>query len=71
MEQSQAIEPLPADDGLGLLTVAEAAGVLRLSVKTLANWRSRGVGPKFCRLGARVLYTRAALGEYVAANMRG
>jgi hypothetical protein len=29
----------------------------RISVRTLSNWRSgAGCGPKFCRIGGRVLY---------------
>ena len=28
----------------------------RISVRTLANWRSSGSGPKFSRIGGRVLY---------------
>ena len=28
----------------------------RISVKTLANWRSQGQGPPFRRLGGRILY---------------
>lgn len=28
----------------------------RITVGTLANWRSRGYGPGFTKVGARVLY---------------
>ena len=37
-------------------TAAEVAEVLRLSPKTLANWRSKGLGPKYVRIGSRILY---------------
>lgn len=40
----------PDSDELRLLTVAEAAVRLGLSVKTLANWRTAGVGPRFCKM---------------------
>lgn len=39
-----------------LLVPAEAADVLRLSDKTLANWRSKGVGPRFHKVGGRIRY---------------
>lgn len=35
-----------------LLTPRQAAERLGLSPKTLANWRSRGGGPRFVRMGA-------------------
>jgi hypothetical protein len=35
----------------GLLTRAEAAIVLGVEVKTLANWAAIRVGPRFIRLG--------------------
>lgn len=28
----------------------------RITVRTLANWRSRGEGPKFLRAGGRIVY---------------
>jgi hypothetical protein len=34
----------------------EAAERLRVSVGTLANWRTAGEGPKFLKFGRRVLY---------------
>lgn len=40
----------PDRDELRLLTVADAAVRLGLSVKTLANWRSAGQGPRFVKI---------------------
>lgn len=45
------------------LSAAEAAEILHINVRTLANWRCLGIGPAFIRAsnGARhgvVLYTR-------------
>jgi integrase len=40
------------------LTPAEAAQLLRLSPRTLANWRSKGEGPRFEKVGGRVVYPR-------------
>lgn len=36
----------------------------RINARTLANWRTAGRGPKFCRLGGRVLYPLDHLIEY-------
>ncbi|MCX4824893.1 helix-turn-helix domain-containing protein [Streptomyces sp. NBC_01142] len=44
------------------LTAREASGVARVAEKTLANWRSRGVGPPYKKLsagrGGRIRYRR-------------
>lgn len=39
-----------------LATTAEVAAYVRKSVKTLANWRSRGIGPKWIKVGHSVMY---------------
>ena len=46
-------EPTPE-----LLTIAEAALLLRAPVATLRYWRHLGTGPRSFRLGRRVLYRR-------------
>lgn len=38
---------------------------------TLANWRSRQVGPAFQKFGSRVRYTLAAVEAYERANAVG
>lgn len=38
------------------LTPEETADRLRMNVRTLANWRIKGYGPKFIKNGSRVLY---------------
>ncbi len=39
-----------------LLTIGEAAELLRAPVATLQYWRHLGTGPRSFRLGRRVLY---------------
>lgn len=39
-----------------------------IQTSTLANWRSRKVGPPFQKVGARVLYPLAALEAWEQAN---
>ena len=52
-----------------MLTPAQAAEYLGLSVQTLANWRSSGRRKvPFVKAGAKVLYRRAALDEWLAKN---
>lgn len=54
-----------------LLTEDDAAAYLLTSSKTLANWRWRGVGPSFVKLGGSVRYRQEALDEYIASRTRG
>lgn len=42
----------------------EAAEILRVSPKTLANWRSRGTGPKWRKHGGVVIYTSVEIDRY-------
>ncbi|SOC51436.1 Helix-turn-helix domain-containing protein [Blastococcus aggregatus] len=56
---------LTADHEPELLTITEAADVLRTPVATLRYWRHRNIGPKSFRLGRRVLYRRADLRTWI------
>lgn len=40
------------------LTPAEASAYFegKISIRTLANWRSQGKGPKFLRLEGKIMY---------------
>jgi hypothetical protein len=42
-----------------------------VTVETLANWRAKGVGPRFTKIGSRVRYSRDAVLEYETANQVG
>jgi hypothetical protein len=44
-------------------------GVVTLS--TLDNWRSQSRGPRFVKIGGRVLYPVAEVEAYEARNLRG
>jgi excisionase family DNA binding protein len=61
-----------ADNAAGqqpdLLTISEAAEVLRAPVATLRYWRHLGTGPRSFRLGRRVLYRREDLYAWVDAR---
>ena len=51
-----------------LLTISEAAALLRAPVATLRYWRHLGTGPRSFRLGRRVLYRREDLYAWVDAR---
>jgi excisionase family DNA binding protein len=48
-----------------LLTMTEAADLLRAPVATLRYWRHLGTGPRSFRLGRRVLYRRDDLHAWI------
>ncbi len=53
---------------LDLLTMGEAAALLRAPVATLRYWRHLGTGPHSFRLGRRVLYRRDDLDAWIEAR---
>jgi hypothetical protein len=62
--------PPEADDDW--LTAREACGLARVAEKTLANWRSLGIGPPFKKLspgkGGRVRYKRSDVLAWLAGD---
>lgn len=53
------------------MRTAAAASFLVTSPRTLEKWRRRGIGPKWVRLGVRlVLYDRRELEAWLAAKTR-
>jgi excisionase family DNA binding protein len=56
------------DRPVDLLTITEAAALLRAPVATLRYWRHVGTGPRSFRLGRRVLYRRDDLDAWVNAQ---
>ena len=57
-----------ADPHPELLTITEAADLLRAPVATLRYWRHRNTGPRSFRLGRRVLYRRDDLRAWIDAR---
>lgn len=49
----------------------ELADQLGLKPSTLAGWRRTGKGPRFAKRGHVVLYSRAAVEEWLKASERG
>ncbi len=57
-----------ADHQPELLTITEAAEVLRAPVATPRYWRHLGTGPRSFRLGRRVLYRRDDIHAWIDAR---
>ena len=58
---------------LKLWTKSRTAKVLHVKIKTLENWRLKGVGPPFLRLGGphgRVFYREIDLRNYIECAVR-
>lgn len=53
-----------------LLTEQQAAALLKVSVKSLQGWRSRGGGPCYHKLGRCVRYSVADLEAFLQAAVR-
>lgn len=53
-----------------LLTHTEVAEILRVSISTLALWRSKGTGPLFVKVGNGVRYPEADLAAFLEAGRR-
>lgn len=50
------------------LTPQEAAAMLRVSPRTMANWRSESRGPRYVLVEGQVRYPKSALLEFLAAR---
>lgn len=56
--------------GKKFLTPAEVSSRYsgRVNVRTLANWRNRGCGPAYAKIGGKVLYPLDKIVEWEARN---
>ena len=52
-----------------LLSADAAAASLHIDPRTLANWRTRGGGPRWARVGRKALYRRADLDAWIDAQV--
>lgn len=53
-----------------LLDVNEVSKLYRVASQTLANWRCRGGGPPFTKLGRSVYYSKRDVDAWVESNKR-
>lgn len=57
--------PAPGD----FVTATEAARILGVSPKTVDNWRWKGQGPRYHKIGRRLVrYYRADLAKFAAGD---
>lgn len=54
-----------------LLTLAEAAALLRISPATLRWWRHNRTGPRSFKLGRWVMYDQNDINDWIEAQRRG
>lgn len=52
-----------------LLTAEDAARYLKVAVRTLANHRGLGRGPRYVRVGRRPFYRRADLDAWIESHV--
>jgi len=64
----RAMADLSANQQPELLTLTEAAELLRAPVATLRYWRHLGTGPRSLKIGRHVLYTRDDLHTWIDAQ---
>lgn len=50
------------------MTPPETADLCRVEVNTLAVWRIRRFGPKYVKMGGRVLYERSAVLAWIESR---
>lgn len=55
-------------DSIKLLSRKEAAKMLGVRPNTLAVWAMKGTGPAPTKIGAKSMYRRSVLDEYINAN---
>lgn len=58
------------NDSQQLLTITEAAELLRAPVATLRWWRHIGTGPASFKLGRHVLYRHVDVDQWIEAQRR-
>lgn len=57
------------NENASLMGHNDAAAYLHITPRTLYGWRYRGVGPKFLKLGGKVLYRPTDLDAWISARI--
>jgi Helix-turn-helix domain len=60
----------PTADSWGYVSDVSAARILRIKPATLANWRSRGHGPPYYKIGKQVLYRPDDVDRWIVGQRR-
>lgn len=64
-----AMAPDTATPRIALLDAAGASAYLGLAKHTLDQWRSKGVGPRYTKLGGAIRYRIADLDAFIEAGL--
>ena len=56
---------MPMDTQYDLVTTKKVAEILNMSPRTLENWRGKGRGPTYRRIGGRILYSMADIQKFI------
>jgi excisionase family DNA binding protein len=70
LSQARAPSAIATAPATEILTAAEAAKILRVSVSFLAKARMHGNGPAFMKVGRSVRYTMSALQQWMKSKQR-
>jgi hypothetical protein len=62
--------PFPERDAEELLTLSEAAEILRVPINTLRWWRQIGQGPEFFKIGRHLVTTVGDLRRFIREQRR-
>lgn len=57
------------DNNRRYYTQDEAAELLRITAQTLKNWRRRGYGPVWAKVGGKILYSQKAITKFFNENI--
>lgn len=69
--QETVLEPANTDlRGLELLTTSRVSELTGIPARTFTNYRTRGGGPRFLRVGRRVYYRPADIAAWLAEQAR-
>ena len=65
-----ALEQSPSPAAFELLEIDDVSAILRVSRSLLAKWRMHGRGPRFMKVGRRILYETAEVRRWLEAQER-
>lgn len=69
LDTQNCLLPLPDNDET-LIPSRRLPLYIGISAQTLARWRHEGKGPKYCKVGRKVLYTTLSIREWLIAQER-
>ncbi|WP_370037465.1 helix-turn-helix transcriptional regulator [Brevibacterium epidermidis] len=64
------VDHIPLHDRAGLST-SEASAYTSLSAATLKKYRCNGTGPRYARIGSKIVYRPSDLDDYIGKHLIG